>query len=279
MSERKACTMMQVSRTVYRYVAKPREDAPVIDQLQRLASHHPGYGFWKMNDRLRLEGFNWNHKKIYRVYTELKLNIRRRHKRRLPSRVKMPLTIPPQPRHTWSMDYMTDTLYNGRRVRILNIMDDYNRQALAMEVDFTLPSGRIITLLEQLKEIYGKPQIIRTDNGPEFISHKLLDWCHRQRIQLQFIQPGKPMQNGLIERFNGTYRKEILDAYVFYSLQELRTVTEQWKNEYNYDRPHDSLNKMTPISYVLNYGKLAPAQSATPSLPQFNTVNNYDNPS
>lgn len=274
MSERKACTMMRVSRTVYRYAAQPRNDAPVIEQLQRLASHHPGYGFWKMNDRLHLEGYRWNHKKIYRVYTELKLNIRRRHKRRLPAREKTPLAIPQEPNHTWSMDYMTDTLYNGRRVRILNIMDDYNRQALAMEVDFTLPSQRVITLLERLKETYGKPQIIRTDNGPEFISHKLLDWCHRQRIQLQFIQPGKPMQNGLIERFNGTYRKEILDAYVFYSLGELRTVTEQWMHEYNHNRPHDSLNKIPPIQYVLNYGKLATAQSPAQSLPQFNTANN-----
>lgn len=171
------------------------------------------------------------------------------------------------------MDFMTDVLYNGRRVRVLNVIDDYNREALAMEVDTSLPSERVIKILERLKETHGKPQIIRTDNGPEFISHKLLDWCHRNRIQMQFIEPGKPMQNGLIERFNGTFRKEILDAYVFYSLNELKSITENWMHEYNNYRPHDSLNSMTPMSYMLNYGKLPTAQKPAPSLPQFNISN------
>ena len=227
----------------------------MVDRLNELAGEHPGYGFWKIYGCVRLEGFIWNHKKVYHVYTELKMNLRRRHKRRLPTRVAQPLKIPATMNGTWSMDFMSDALYDGRRVKILNIIDDHNRQALAMEVDTSIPLVKVINKLSQLIELHGKPLRIRTDNGPEFISHQLLDWFHKQRIQMQFIQPGKPMQNGLIERFNKTYRQEILDAYVFYSLKELKAITWHWMNEYNHKRPHDALNSLPPALYVLKYGK------------------------
>ncbi len=251
LSERKACRMIKMSRTVFQYRQDKEKDAQVIAELNRLAGRHPGYDFGKMRDRLKMEGFCWNHKKVYRVYTMLKMNLRRKHKRRLPSREAVPIRIPEKPNCIWSMDYMTDTLYSGRKIRILNIIDDYNRQALAQEVDFSLPATRVIHLLEHLILIHGKPFCIRTDNGPEFISHTLMNWCHKNRIQMQFIQPGKPMQNGLIERFNGSYRKEILDAYVFYTLQEIKIITEKWMEEYNNYRPHQSLNGLTPIQYLL----------------------------
>lgn len=243
---RKACKTVRISRTVYGYAAKPSQDEVVIAELERLAGKHPGYGFWKMYNRLKMEGRHWNHKKVYRVYTALKLNLRRRHKRRLPARQALAISIPATPNRMWSLDFMTDTLYDGRKVRILNIIDDYNRQALAMEPDTSIPAKQVIQILERLVEAHGKPVAIRTDNGPEFISHRLTDWCHRNRIQIHFIQPGKPVQNSLIERFNGSYRKEILDAYVFYSLDELRTVTQEWMKEYNNERPHDALGGMTP---------------------------------
>lgn len=250
MSCRKACRILKLSRTVYHYSEVANNDEQVRNELNRLAGQHPGYGFWKMYDRLRLEGHNWNHKRVYRVYTLLKLNIRRKHKRRLPTRTAIAMQIPSQPCQMWSMDYMSDSLYNGRKVRILNIIDDYNRQALKMEVDYSIPAKRVTQLLEQLIEVYGKPISIRTDNGPEFISHTLMDWCHKRRIQMQFIQPGKPMQNSLIERFNGSYRKEILDAFVFYSLGDLKLRTCQWMDQYNYYRPHEALNSLTPILYL-----------------------------
>jgi len=267
---------VRISRTVYSYAAKPSQDEAVISELERLAGKHPGYGFWKMNDRLKLDGFKWNHKKVYRVYTALKLNLRRRHKRRLPARQPVKITIPSAPNRMWSMDFMTDTLYDGRKVRILNIIDDFNRQALAMETDTSIPSKQVIQTLERLIEIHGKPISIRIDNGPEFISHRLMDWCHKNRIQMQFIQPGKPAQNSLIERFNGSYRKEILDAYVFYNLNELRAITRDWMQEYNNYRPHDSLGGMTPTAYVLKYGK-RPSIEPTLRLPHSNTDSDNNN--
>lgn len=275
MSCRKACKTVDISRTVYGYAAKPSQDEAVIAELERLAGKHPGYGFWKMYNRLKMEGHHWNHKKVYRVYTALKLNLRRRHKRRLPARQAVAISIPATPNRMWSLDFMTDTLYDGRKVRILNIIDDYNRQALAMEADTSIAAKQVTQILERLVEQHGKPVAIRTDNGPEFISHRLMDWCHRNRIRMQFIQPGKPVQNSLIERFNGSYRKEILDAYVFNSLEELRTVTQEWMQEYNNERPHDSLGGMTPTAYVLKYGKRSAHQPAL-RLPHFNTSDNND---
>lgn len=278
MSERKACRILDQSRTVFNYCSrKDEKDDAVIEELNRLAGRHPGYGFWKMYQRLRIEGFKWNHKRVYRVYTQMNLNIRRKHKRRLPTRKALSAHIAEQPNEMWSMDFMHDALYNGRKVKILNILEEFNRQALTMEVDTGITSKRVIEILDRLIEKHGKPLCIRTDNGPEFISHILLDWCHRRRIQHQFIQPGKPSQNCFIERFNGTFRKEILDAYVFYSLNELRMVTENWMNEYNSYRPHDSLEGLTPELYSLKYGKL-PAQNATAEFSTFqqNINNNND---
>ena len=254
MSERKACRFLKLSRTVYQYQSKTKgRDEEVIRELNRLAGQHPGYGFWKMFYRLRMDGHTWNHKRVYRVYTNLKLNLRRKHKRRLPHRPAVSMSIPEEPNQMWSMDFMNDSFYDGRRVKIFNVLEDFNRQALCMEVDTTIPSRRVIELLDQLIEKQGKPLSIRTDNGPEFMSHIFLDWCHRRRIYHQFIQPGKPVQNSLIERFNKSYRNEILDAYIFYSMNELRLLTDNWMKEYNQYRPHDSLNGLTPELYLFNY--------------------------
>lgn len=248
--------MLNVSRTVFQYQTQMvKRDEPVVDQLHRLAGLHPGYGFGKMYDRLRLEGFLWNHKRVHRIYKNMNLNIRRKHKRRLPNRESIPMLIPQHPNEMWSMDFVHDSLYDGRRIRVFNVIEDFNRKALIMEADTSMNSKRITTLLDQLIEQHGKPIAIRTDNGPEFIGHIFLDWCHRRRIQHRFIQPGKPVQNCFVERFNGSYRKEILDAYVFYSLAELRSMTQKWKEEYNSYRPHDSLNGLTPDLYMEEYIK------------------------
>jgi putative transposase len=262
-SERKACRLLKLSRTVFHYQhRKPEKDDEVIEELNKLAGRHPGYGFWKMYQRLRLDGRTWNHKRIYRVYTQMKLNIRRKHKRRLPARQAIPASVPKLQNEMWSMDFMHDALYNGRKVKVLNVIEEFNRQALAMVVDTSIASKRVLEVLDRLIEKHGKPLCIRTDNGPEFISHIFLDWCHKRRIQHQFIQPGKPTQNCFIERFNGSFRKEILDAYVFYSLNELRIVTENWMNEYNNYRPHDSLQGLTPELFSLKYGKLSTLNSS-----------------
>jgi putative transposase len=179
----------------------------------------------------------------------LKLNIRRRNKHRIPERVKQALVMPETINQVWSMDFMCDSLVDGRRFRLLNIIDDYNRESLCIEIDTSLPALRVIRVLQRLLETRGKPDRIRVDNGPEFISEKLLGWCDEQQIVLQFIQPGKPVQNALVERNNGSIRKELLDAYLFFSLAEVRDMAREWQQDYNCSRPHQSLGFVPPAEY------------------------------
>ena len=174
------------------------------------------------------------------------MNKRRKGKRRLPDRVKQPLQQQTQINQSWSMDFMSDTLVNGRKFRTLNIIDDCNREALAIEIDTSLSARRVIRTLERVIDWRGRPQMIRVDNGPEYTSKDFEWWCGEQGIAIQFIQPGRPMQNGFIERFNGSYRKEILDAYVFFELNEVRALTSQWIEEYNTRRPHEGPGNATP---------------------------------
>jgi len=157
--------------------------------------------------------------------------------------------IPSAINEGWSMDFMCDSLVDGRRFRLLNIIDDYNRESLAIEIDTSLPAMRVIRALNRLIETRSKPKVIRVDNGPEFISDRLQQWCDEQKIALQFIQPGKPSQNAFVERNNGSLRKELLDAYLFYSLQEVREMSEEWREDYNSERPHESLGNVPPIEF------------------------------
>jgi putative transposase len=182
----------------------------------------------------------------------MKLNMRRKAKRRLPERVKQPLMIPPAPNQTWSIDFMSDRLVDGRKFRLLNVIDDFNRESLAIEVDTSLPSLRVIRVLEKLIAERGCPATIRCDNGPEFISHQLQEWCNdkNRNINLQFIEPGRPMQNAYIERKNGSVRRELLNAYLFYSLAEVRSMSEKWRIDYNTERPHKSLGYLSPLQYA-----------------------------
>lgn len=243
---------MGMSRTTCQYKAKFKDDKEVQDALTALTTKHVAIGFWQCCYRLWNKGFEWNHKRIYRVYTDMKLNIRRRAKRRLPERVKQSLAVPTAPNQIWSIDFMSDCLEDGRRVRLLNIIDDFNRESLAIEVDTSLPSLRVIRVLERLITQRGCPANIRCDNGPEFISHKLEEWCNHEsrKISLQFIQPGRPMQNAYIERNNGSLRRELLDAYLFSNLAEVRALSHEWRIDYNTERPHKSLGYMSPLRYA-----------------------------
>lgn len=249
-SERQACKALNMPRSSYQYKPKITNDTPVINELQSLVNRHPAIGFWQSYFRLRRNGFVWNHKKVYRIYTALHLNIRRRFKKRLPARIKQALFQPASINEVWSIDFMSDSLWNGRKFRLLNIVDDFNRQMLAMEADISLPALRVIRVLEYLKEFRGLPKMIRVDNGPEFISHALDEWCRNHSINLTYIQPGRPMQNGYVERCNGSVRKELLNANVFYSLTEVREKVEEWMLDYNHHRPHESLNYRAPIDLL-----------------------------
>lgn len=249
-SERQACSVLNVNRSSYQYIPKIKDDEKVIEELNQLIEKHPSIGFWMCYYRIRQKGYLWNHKRVYRIYTNMKLNIRRRAKKRLPARVKQQLFQPSMINEVWSIDFMHDSLWDGRCYRLLNVIDDYNREILAIEADTSLPVLRLIRVLERLKEGRGLPQIIRVDNGPEFISQKLDYWCKEHKVQLMFIQPGKPTQNALIERCNGSIRRELLNAYVFKSIAEVRQKTDEWKNDYNLNRPHQALNYKTPLQMI-----------------------------
>ena len=245
----RACKLTSLPRSQY-YYRSVKDDTPVIDALQKLSADHPTYGFRKLFAYLRRDGNDWNHKKVYRVYCELKMNRRRRGKRRLPARIKQPLMQPAGANESWSMDFMSDALVDGRKVRTLNIIDDCNREALAIEVDTSISAKRVIRVLERVIKQRGKPKVIRVDNGPEFTSKDFELWCRYMQITIRYIQPGRPMQNGFIERFNGSYRREVLDAYVFFELYEVRKLTAEWIEEYNNRRPHEGLNNATPMEWL-----------------------------
>lgn len=246
---------MGISRTTCQYQAKPKDDLEIQEALTALTTKHASIGYWQCCYRLWNKGYLWNHKKIYRVYTDMKLNIRRRAKKRLPERVKQPLTMPNGPNQVWSIDFMSDTLVDGRRFRLFNVMDDFNRESLAIEIDTSLPSLRVTRVLNRIVEQRGKPANLRSDNGPEFISHILQEWCEKQQITLQYIQPGKPTQNAYIERKNGSIRRELLNAYLFNSLAEVRCLSEEWRIDYNTERPHKSLGYLSPLSYAEQHYK------------------------
>ena len=252
LSVRRACQIASLSRAAYYRPPLDRldRDADVIAALSALVAELPQWGFWMCFDALRLAGHPWNWKRVYRVYCALKLNLPRRTKRRVPPRDRHPLAAPAVLNGMWALDFMSDMLYNGTRFRTLNVLDEGNREGLAVEVALSFPAVRVTALLDQLVAIHGAPTALRCDNGPEFISAELEAWCARHGVRLIHIQPGKPNQNAYIERFNGSYRKEVLDAYLFGSLDDVRVETERWLTIYNTRRPHDSLGRVPPLTLL-----------------------------
>lgn len=249
LSERCSCRALNIARSTYHYRPDPHRDDAVIEALQSVAERYPRYGFRKLFVKLRKLGHPWNHKRVYRIYCQLKLNLRRKGKQRLPNRYPQPLAVPEAENRSWSMDFMSDALKCGRRFRTFNVVDDFNREILGIEVDLNLPSRRVIRTLDRIAEWRGYPAQIRMDNGPEFTALVLAEWAEEHGVKLEFIKPGKPTQNGYVERFNRTYRTEILDYYLFSDLDEVRDITSRWMREYNEERPHESLGDMTPSEY------------------------------
>lgn len=246
----RSCAISGLARGTYRYQRKTKDDREVEGHLSRLIERHPAIGFWSCYYRLRNKGEKINHKRLYRVYTAMRLNIRRRSKKRLPERVKQPLVVPTAPNQCWSLDFMSDALADGRKFRVLNIIDDYNRESLKIEVDTSLPALRVKRALDQLVLQRGRPQNIRSDNGPEFISHTMEQWGEENRVSWHYIQPGRPMQNAYVERKNGSMRRELLNVWIFESLKEARARCEAWRIDYNRERPHKSLGYLSPVIYA-----------------------------
>lgn len=249
LSVRAGCRLLDISRSVYNYSPDVDRDLPIIEKLSELVEKYPRYGFPKLFALIKRQGYKWNHKRVHRVYCKMGLNIRRRGKKRLPTRNPQPLSVPAALNQTWSVDFMSDSLWDGRKFRTFNVVDDFNREALAIEVDLSLPAKRVIRVLDRLALWRGYPQQIRMDNGPELISLEMAEWAEDHDVKLEFIEKGKPTQNSYVERFNGTFRYEVLDFYVFHNLEQVRTITDNWLVEYNAERPHKSLQNLTPREY------------------------------
>lgn len=249
-SVKRACRLLGLSRTVYGYKPVSKADDSLIkENLLVLADKNKRYGFWKMYTTLRRAGFVWNNKRVYRVYCELELNLRKKPKKRLPSRDKLSLVQPAHTNLCWSLDYMSDALTNGRRFRTVNVIDDCNREALGIRVSFSLPAERVTEYLDEIAARRGYPHQLRVDNGPENIGAVMIAWGAKNGVAIQHIQPGKPSQNAYVERFNRTYREEILDMNLFYNISHVQALTDEWLLKYNGERPHESLGNLTPWEF------------------------------
>ena len=243
------CDVFSISETCFRYQAKlPTENDFIADWLLRLTTAHKRWSFGLCFMHLCNEkGFPWNHKRVYRIYRELELNLRIKPKRRIKRDKPDALSVPMAINQTWSMDFMSDSLTDGRSIRTFNVIDDYNREGLSIDVDFSLPTDRVIRTLNQIIEWRGKPDSLRCDNGPEYISQKLIDWANSHQINLLYVQPGKPTQNAYIERFNRTARHEWLDLHLFETLEQAQNLATSWLWTYNNERPHSALGGITQI--------------------------------
>ncbi len=245
---------MDLTRSMWYYRSR-KDDREVIDKLSELAQSHPTRGFDEYYKRIRREGHKWNRKRVLRIYRNMQLKLRRKHKKRIIGRVKRPLEAPRELNQCWSMDFMSDVLSDGRKLRVFNVMDDCNREVLTMDGGLNYPAKKVVETLAQLEEEIGLPRTIRCDNGPEFISKTLGEWCRKKRVELRFIQPGKPMQNGYMERLNRFYREDVLDAFWFNDLHQLRVRTNIWMEDYNNNHPHSSLGNRSPREYRPRFGE------------------------
>jgi putative transposase len=257
----KACRLLRTSRSSLNYRSIKKDDSLLMSQLTELSVAHPREGFWKCYNRLRNKSVLVNHKRLHRVYKEMGLPLRRKAKKRLPARIKEKLVIPEEFNQTWSIDFVHDVLENGRKFRSFNVIDDFNREVLFIETDYSIKSNRVVWVLKHLTNKHGKPKRIRMDNGPEFIAKLSQEWSKMNHIEFKYTQPGKPTQNAYVERFNRSFRDGVLDCYLFETLNDVREETDKWVKDYNEERPHDSLAGISPIMYKKQ--KLLGRSSAT----------------
>jgi putative transposase len=247
-STRLACQAFGISQTCYRYQAKrSAENIEIADHLVRLTHRQRNWEFGLCFLYLRnVKGYGWNHKRVYRIYRELELNLRIKPRKRIVRKKPEPLAVPDAINQCWSMDFMHDQLSDGRSFRLFNVIDDFNREALAIDIDLSLPAERVVRALNQIIEWRGKPLAIRSDNGPEYIGSMLTHWAEQHGIRLDHIQPGKPQQNAYVERYNRTVRYDWLSHYLFESIEDVQNYATDWMWTYNYERPNMALGGITP---------------------------------
>lgn len=251
-SERRACGLMLLARGTCRYEAVIGEANEELRQkLRELAMVRRRFGYRRLHALLRRDGFPVNHKRVYRLYVEEQLWVRKRNRKRRVALPRAPLLVPSQANEVWSADFVSDALASGRRFRALNIVDDFSREAPAIEVDTSLGGKRVTRVLDRLKQQRGLPRQIRTDNGPEFISKAVEQWAYENGVEWHFIAPGKPIENAYVESFNARFRDECLNENWFTDLADARRKIEEWRQDYNQRRPHSSLGYRTPQEFRL----------------------------
>jgi putative transposase len=248
-SARWACRVVGLAQSTWHYHGRRDPQPALRTRLRELAEVKRRYGCPRLYVLLRREGWRVNHKRVERLYREEGLHVRRRRKKRV-AVPRQPLPVPTRPRERWSMDFVHDTLADGRVFRCLTIVDDYTRESPAIEADFGLPGARVVQVLERLARTTGLPRAIVVDNGPEFAGRTLDQWAHERGLRLEFIQPGKPMQNAFVESFNGKFRDECLSEQWFLTLPDARQAIETWRRDYNEQRPHSSLGDRTPSEFA-----------------------------
>jgi putative transposase len=252
-SERRACKIVGLCRNSYRYQAKPKNDDEIRSRLRALAEKRRKSGAPMLHTLLRREGYLINHKRTERLYREEGLSLRRKKRKKSGSHLRVVLDKPARINQHWSMDFVSDSLYNGRRFRVLTVVDNFSRECPVLEADHSLTGKRVARVLDRIALTRELPEVITVDNGPEFISKALDLWAFENGVKLRFIQPGKPVQNAYIESFNGKFRNECLNDNVFVSLNSARNIIEDWRLDYNSERPHSSLDNMTPEEFATRF--------------------------
>ncbi len=249
LSERQACRLVGMSRGSCRYEAKPKDDAEIRARLRELAQQRRKFGSPRLHTMLRREGYLINHKRTERIYKEEGLSLRLKKRKKRGSHLRVVMDRPERVNQHWSMDFVSDNLFSGRRFRVLTVVDDFSRECPGLEADHSLTGQRVTRVLERIAVVRGLPEVITVDNGPEFIGKALDLWAFENKVKLRFIQPGKPVQNAYIESFNGKFRDECLNDHVFVSIKSAQEIIETWRQDYNGNRPHSSLNDMTPEEF------------------------------
>ena len=250
LSERKSCILVNISVSAYRYHPKEDNDEVLRHRLRELAGQRKRFGSPRLHIMLKREKLVINHKRTERIYREEGLALRRKKRRKGAAGVRVMIPAAMRANEHWSMDFVSDSIVTGRRFRALTIVDNYTHECPAIEVDTSLGGDRVVNVLERLSETRGLPEVITIDNGPEFAGKALDEWAYRKSIKLNFITPGKPVENAYAESFNGRLRDECLNTNWFMNLKQARNIIEDWRKDYNEVRPHSSLKNMTPMEYA-----------------------------
>ena len=270
LSERRSCRIVGLARSVQQYQPVPKDDRALVARMKDLASEYRRYGSPRLHAMLRREGLVENHKRTYRLYTELGLQVRTKRRRKLPRRDRVAPEVPDRPMQRWSLDFISDQLADHRRFRVLNVVDDHCRLCPGQIVDLSIPGARVARFLDELGLEFGLPEEIVLDNGPEGTSRAMFDWSERTGVRLRFIEPGKPVQNAFVESFNGKFRDECLNLHWFRSLRHAREEIGRWRDHYNTVRPHSALGYLSPMEFLTTITATA-RETLAVSAPPLNT--------